>query len=303
MAERAGADAQGARPHRAGIVAILGPPNAGKSSLLNRLLGEKLAIVTHKPQTTRSRILGIHSVPGAQIGFVDTPGRHRGEKTLNQVLNESVEEAASGCDVGLILVDLTRGWEAVHGELYDALRARGAPVVVAGTKADLPDAEEAEWPPREAMDAEACPRISSKDGQGLDALVEALVEQLPESPPLYPDDELTDRPVRWLVAELVREAVFEELEQELPYMMAVDIAEFDETRPDLVRIRANLLVLRDSQKRIVVGRGGSVVKKIGTRARRQIEALLGTRVYLDLHVKIDPRWLKSPKRIKALGYA
>ncbi len=294
--------AESPAPHRAGVVAILGPPNAGKSTLLNAVLGEKLAIVTAKPQTTRSRILGIHRAPGAQIAFVDTPGRHTGSRPLNAALNEAVREAAEGCDVGLLLVDLTRGWEEIHQSLHDELAARGTPVVVAGTKADLPGADRGSWPPPGATGANACLKVSARRGHGLDALVDALVAALPESPPLYPEDELTDRPVRWLVAELVREAVFEELVQELPYQIAVEVVEFDESRPDRVRIRANLLVVRDSQKRIVVGSGGSVIKRIGVRARREIEAFLGLPVHLELWVKIDPRWLKNPKRIKSLGY-
>jgi GTP-binding protein Era len=283
-------------------VAILGPPNAGKSTLLNAVLGEKLAIVTAKPQTTRSRILGIHSTDGAQIAFVDTPGRHESGKPLNVALNEAVEEAAHGCDVGLVLVDCTRGWEPIHQSLVDDLVARRIPFVLAASKADLaPDAGDP-WPAAVARQAAACVRISARTGRGLDALEAALVAALPESPPLYPEDELTDKPLRWLAAELVREALFEELGQELPYQMAVEVVEFDESRPDLVRIRAHILVLRDSQKRIVVGRGGEVVKTIGSRARAQIEKLVGSKVYLELRVKIDPRWLKNPRRIKSLGY-
>ncbi len=294
--------------HRAGVVAILGPPNAGKSTLLNAILGEKLAIVTAKPQTTRSRILGIHTIEGAQIVFVDTPGRHEGGKPLNVALNEAVGEAAEGCDLGLVLVDLTRGWEPIHQSLVDELRQRGTGYLLVGSKLDRavdgaggPDGADP-WPADVGRDARATLRLSARTGEGLDALQDALVAALPESPPLYPEDELTDRPLRWLAAELVREAVFEELGQELPYQMAVDVVEFDEKRPDIVRIRANILVLRDSQKRIVVGRGGEVVKAIGTRARRQIEQLVGNKVYLELRVKIDPGWLKNPRRIKALGY-
>jgi GTP-binding protein Era len=288
--------------HRAGAVALLGPPNAGKSTLLNAILGEKLAIVTAKPQTTRSRILGIHNRTDSQILFYDTPGLHRSARPLNRALNESVVEAAEGCDVGVLLVDLTRGWEEAHQQLSDQLREQKTPFLVVGTKADLPAAKGGSWPPPGAGGAVAVLRLSARSGRGVKALLSRLVEALPESPPLYPDDELTDRPVRWLAAELVREALFEELEQELPYAIAVEVVSFDESRADLVRIRANLLVERNSQKRIVVGTAGQVIKRIGVRARREIEALLGMQVHLELWVKIEPRWLKSPKRIKALGY-
>jgi GTP-binding protein Era len=293
---------RGKTAHRAGAVALLGPPNAGKSTLLNAILGEKLAIVTAKPQTTRSRILGIHNLEGAQILFYDTPGLHQSARPLNRALNESVAGAAEGCDVGVLLVDLTRGWEQAHRQLTDQLREQGTPFLVVGTKADLPAAKGGSWPPPGAEGAVSVLRLSAQSGRGVKALLDGLVEVLPESPPLYPDDQLTDRPVRWLAAELVREALFEELEQELPYAIAVEVVNFDENRPDLVRIRANLLVERNSQKRIVVGSGGQVIKRIGVRSRREIETLLGTRVHLDLWVKIEPRWVKNPKRIKALGY-
>jgi GTP-binding protein Era len=258
--------------------------------------------VTAKPQTTRSRILGIHGVPGAQIAFLDTPGRHESAKPLNVALNEVVQEVAEGCDLGLVMVDLRRGWEPIHQSLVDGLSARGTPFVLVASKLDLAPGAPDPWPDEVGRRAEARVRVSAETGEGLDALVAALVAALPESPPLYPEDELTDRPLRWLAAELIREAVFEELGQELPYQIAVEVVDFDESRPDLVRIRANVLVLRDSQKRIVVGRGGEVVKAIGTRARHQIERLLDSKVFLELRVKIDPKWLKNPKRIKSLGY-
>jgi len=281
---------------RAGVVALLGRPNVGKSTLLNRILGEKLAIVTRKPQTTRSRILGIHTRDDAQVLFVDTPGLHAGEKALNIALNEQVHEAAEDCDVALLLCD--RRWEDAHRELAQRLRARGAAVLAVGTKSDLPG-EPSGWPPEQV---DLALRVSAKTGDGVDALLDAVVARLPASPPLYPDDELSDRPLRWLAAEEVREAAFESLSQELPYSLAVEVIEFDESREDLVRIRANLLVERDSQKAMVIGRGGSMIKRIGTRARPPIEKLVGTKVHLELRVKVEPKWSKRPNRLKQLGY-
>jgi GTP-binding protein Era len=288
--------------HRAGFVALLGAPNAGKSTLLNHLLGEKLAIVTAKPQTTRSRILGILNRPGAQLLLIDTPGLHDSAKLLNTALNEAVAEAASSCDVGLLLVDRTRGWGETQERLKEALDRAGKAIIIVGTRADLRRKKNVEWPPMQVTDVEAVLDVSGVTGLGVPVLLEQVIARLPESPPLYPDDELTDRPLRWLVAELVREAVMECLGQELPYTMAVEVISFDEARPDLTRIRANLLVARNSQKLIAVGKGGDMIRRIGTRARPPIERLVGTRVHLELFVKVDPKWLKSRERIESLGY-
>ena len=288
--------------HRAGFVALLGAPNAGKSTLLNRLLGEKLAIVTAKPQTTRSRILGILSRPDAQLLLVDTPGLHESTKLLNVALNDAVEEAVGACEVALLLVDRREGWGAVQERLFEALKKSGKAVIVLGTKSDLARGDDVVWPPPEAASADAVLDVSARTGDGIEELLTEVIALLPESPALYPEDELTDRPLRFLVAEQVRECAMEALGQELPYVLAVDVVEFDESRPDLTKIRANLLVARDSQKRIVVGRGGEMIRKIGTRARPPIERLVGTQVHLELFVKVDPKWLKSRKRIESLGY-
>lgn len=289
--------------HRCGLVAILGLPNAGKSTLLNRLLGQKLAIVTAKPQTTRSRILGILTRPGAQLLLLDTPGLHAGERALNVALNDQVDEAVADCDVALLLVDARDGWREVHAVLAAQLLERNTPLVAALTKADLPEAAGVAWPVPGVVGPQAWLRISARTGQGLETLVDALVAQLPQAPARYPEDQLSDRPLRFLAAELVREAAFEELQQELPYSLAVDVIEFDERDPELTRIRANLVLERDSQKRIAVGTGGAVIKRIGVRARRQIEQLLGHQVHLALWVKLEPKWQQRPNRLKSLGYS
>ncbi len=290
------------RAHRAGFVAILGAPNAGKSTLLNRLLGEKLAIVTAKPQTTRSRILGILSRPDAQLMLVDTPGLHESTKPLNAALNEAVEEALGSCDLALLLVDRRAGWGDLQERLLAALSRARKPVLIVGTRADLARRPGVEWPPMAAAAAELVMDVSGVTGEGVAALLEQVIERLPESPPLYPEDELTDRPLRFLVAEQVRESAMECLGQELPYTLAVEVTAFDESRPDLSEIRANILIARHSQKLIVVGKGGEMIRAIGTRARPPIERLVGRKVHLALFVKVDPKWLKSPKRIEELGY-
>jgi GTP-binding protein Era len=285
--------------HHAGAVAILGRTNAGKSTLLNRLLGEKLAIVSAKPQTTRSRILGILSRHDAQVLLFDTPGIHAGTKPLNLALNEQVNSAARDCDLALLLVDPYTGWGDDHRALCQSLRSRGCPLIAVATKMDLRNRREAQLP----SDAPPLRSISAGSGEGIDELLAEIIQQLPESPSLYPEDQLSDRPLRFLAAELVREAAFEELSQELPYALAVEVVEYDEKREDLVRIRADLLVERRSQKRIVIGAGGRTIKQIGIRAREQIEQLVGKKVHLELWVKIEPRWAKHPKRLKSLGYS
>lgn len=296
---------------RAGFVALLGPPNVGKSSLLNALLGERLAIVSPRPQTTRSRILGILPRGDAQILFLDTPGRHQGRKPLNVALNAVVDEASRDADVACLLVDAVRGWSATHDELVAALGGPSERLIVVRTKCDrLARSDRASAPRGGARGPEPIPEplaagvldVSARTGQGLQALLDALVERLPLSPPLYGGEELTDRPLRWLCGELIREAAMGLLDEELPHSIAVEIRSYDESDPRLVRIRADLLVERESQKRIVVGQGGRQIKQIGIRARRAIEDLVGAKVHLELFVKVDPRWAKSPGRLAELGY-
>ena len=287
---------------RAGFVALLGPPNAGKSSLLNTLLGQKLAIVSSKPQTTRSRILGILPREGAQILFLDTPGKHKGDKKLNNALNAVVDQVSRDSEVALLLVDRVVGWTDIHQELAEALTKLRRPTIVVGTKSDIRRAAESAWPIPEVPSDWLQLAVSAKSEEGLEPLLQAIVERLPPSPPLYGEEELTDRPMRWLCAEMIREALFDLLDQELPYSMAVEVLRYDESGKKAVKIGANLLVARDSQKRIVVGKGGSMIKKIGIRSREAIEEWVGHQVHLELFVKVDPAWLKSPRRIEELGY-
>jgi GTP-binding protein Era len=288
--------------HRAGVVALLGKTNAGKSTLLNRLVGEKLAIVTPKPQTTRGRLLGILTRPDAQLLLVDTPGFVESARPLDRAMRAAAEDAVRECDVALLLLDPTRGWEPAHGEWLAQLRARAVPVLVVATQIDRPEAAAAPWPPAEAAPAAGTLRVSARTGTGIEELLARVIALLPAALPIHPEDELTDRPMRFLAAEAIREAAFDALAQELPYRIAVEVIDFDECDPGLARIRAQLLVERESQKRIVVGRGGEIVKAIGTRARHEIERLLGRRVYLDLRVRVEADWAKHPKRLKSLGY-
>ncbi len=278
--------------HRSGVVALLGLPNAGKSTLLNRWIGERLAIVTRRPQTTRSRLMGILTRSDAQALLLDTPGlvgtaRH----ALDESMRSAVAETARDCDLAVLLVDLGRGWEPAHDEILE--RVGEKPVFRVGTKCDRR---------ADRGDERIERRISAQTGEGCGELLDDVLARLPEGPPYFPQDELTDKPLRFLVAELVREAAFDCLGEEVPYGVAVEIESFDESREDLVRIRARLIVDRESHKGIVIGAGGRKIKQIGSRARHRIERLLGQRVHLELWVKPEPGWAKKPRRLKALGY-
>jgi len=281
------------RSHRSGVVALLGRPNAGKSTLLNRLLGQKLAIVTAKPQTTRSRILGILTLDDAQVLLLDTPGFHTSAKALNRALVDVVDEVADDCDLAVILVDPWTEWDAEHTALRERLEARGAPTLVVATKGDLGS-------PADVVPVDLA--VSATTGEGIEAFLEALLDHLPEGPAYYDAEQVTDRSLRFLASELIREAAFESLSQEIPYETAVEVLAFDESDPAITRIQANLLVEKKSQKGMVIGKGGAMIREIGTAARKSLEAMLEQRVHLDLRVKVEARWSKKPGRLKALGY-
>ena len=278
--------------HRAGVVALLGRPNAGKSTLLNRLLGQKLAIVTAKPQTTRSRILGVLTLPNAQLLLLDTPGLHEATRALNKALNAIAEDVADGCDVAVVLLDPRTAWDAAHEALRERLAKRGTPLLVVGTKSDF----------AMPLQAEAQLSVSAQTGTGLDDFLARVVALLPAAPQQYDPETVTDRTVRFLAAEEIREAIFEELAEEVPYSIAVEIDSFDESQAGGTRIRATLWVERDSQKGIVLGQGGRKIKAIGQRARLAISQLLEGPAHLSLWVKVDARWAKKPRRLQALGY-
>lgn len=290
----------GKRNYRSGVVAIIGRANVGKSTLLNRLLGEKIAIVTSKPQTTRSRILGVLSQEEVQFLFVDTPGFHEKSKPLNKALVQLAKEAVLDCDVALLLVDSTKGFSIGYQEIITILEESKKSVVAAATKIDLIHDAKMSWPDEFPFSTKCS--VSAKTGQGVEALLETIKDLLPEGPAYYSEEQLSDRPTRFFVAELIREVAFEMLADEVPYELAVDIREYDESKADLIRINADLLVETASQKKIVVGKGGRFIKELGIRSRRRVEKFLGSKVYLGLFVRHEPRWSKKPRRIRALGY-
>jgi GTPase len=305
--QRTDAPAAGAA-FRSGFACLTGRPNVGKSTLTNALVGAKVAITSDRPQTTRRVIRGIVHRPDAQLIIVDTPGLHRPRTLLGERLDSLVRSTLTEVDV--IGFCVPAGDPVGPGDKYLARELAGVkrtPVVAIVTKTDLAPPERVaeqllavselgEW-------ADVIP-VSAASGYQLDELADVLTGHLPEGPPLYPDGELTDEPEQIMVAELIREAALDGVRDELPHSIAVVV---EEMRPregagDLTDVFAELYVERPSQKAIVIGTGGARLKQVGTRARRQIEALLGTRVYLDLHVKIAKEWQRDPKQLRRLGF-
>jgi GTPase len=291
-------------PYRAGFACFVGRPNAGKSTLTNAIIGQKIAITSNRPQTTRHVIRGVLHRPDAQLVLVDTPGLHRPRTLLGERLNDLVREVWSEVDVvGLCLPadeEIGRGDRYISAEIA-SLRAS---VVAVVTKTDLVDrgslvrrlAEVGEL----ADFADVVP-VSAVSGDQLGELVDVLCGHLPESPQLYPDGMITDEPEQVLIAELIREAALEGVREELPHSIAVLVEEmFDEG--ELTKIYADVYVERPSQKAIVIGAGASRLKQVGTQARRSIEELLGRRVYLDLHVRVAKEWQRDPKLLRRLGF-
>jgi GTP-binding protein Era len=296
---------------RAGFCAIVGRPNVGKSTLMNRLLGQKLAVVTPKPQTTRNRILGVKNRPEAQIVYIDTPGIHKAKSSLNKYMVEQAWSAVGDCDVVLFLVEAPKGGGFEVGEgnraILDKLAEVKVPRILAVNKVDLV-VDKARLLPvldgwsREMDFAEIVP-ICATTGDGADRLEDAIARGLPEGDALFPEETLTDSPERFLAAELIREQTFHLLEQELPYSIAVSIENWKErTDKNDVVIDANIHVERDSQKRIVVGEDGKMIREIGTRARAEIAQLIGCPVHLKLFVKVDPEWTRQQAALRRLGY-
>jgi GTP-binding protein Era len=283
---------------RAGIVTVVGKPNAGKSTLLNRIIGEKLSIVSPKPQSTRDRIVGIHTVADTQIIILDTPGLLNPRYALQEALRATALAALAEADVVLYLADGTEGPPAPLIAVAQLARPIRAPVLLAINKADL--LSEAQ---REVL-ATTCPDaffISAATGEGVEGLFARLGTMLPESPFLYPEDEISTQTVRFFVSELIRETALEQLEEEVPYSVACEIEEYRESQSP-VYIRAVLHVERESQKRILIGAGGQRIRDIGRAARMKVEAFVGTAVYLDLWVKVLPNWRRKAHALNRFGY-
>jgi GTPase len=289
---------------RSGFVAIVGRPNAGKSTLVNRLVGQKVAIVTSKPQTTRNRIQGIVTKPEGQIVFIDTPGLHEAESALGRQMMQEVAAAVEGIDVLLLMVDASRMHPHADDLLLEkAKRFRGKTILALNQVDRLPKPKLLPLMDAfaKAFEFEAIVPISALQGAGCDELLGELFKKLPEGQPYFPEDQVTDQPERFLAAEIIREKAIQVMYHEVPYALAVMIEKFEET-PKLLRIQALMNVERDSQKKILIGHKGEMLKKIGTEARRELETLFGTKIYLGLLVKVAPDWRENPQKVRELDW-
>lgn len=288
-----------------GFVSILGRPNAGKSTLLNALVGSKIAIVTDKPQTTRNRIQGVVNRPDAQIIFLDTPGIHEPDTLINQKMMAEVREALRGCDLLLLLVDAARSFGPGDEYALELVKKVERPSFLLLNKIDLLADKQKLLPliehyRQQHAFAEIIP-ISALTREGLEDLVRHITAALPQGPQYFPPDYVTDQPARFLAAEIIREKIILLTRQELPYATMVLIDRFEE-KPGLLRIHATVFVEREGQKGIVIGRRGEMMKKIGTPAREELEMLFGQKVYLELYVKVRPGWRESPRFLRATDW-
>jgi GTP-binding protein Era len=291
---------------KSGFVSIIGRPNVGKSTLLNRILGTKIAITANKPQTTRNRILGIHNMPGAQVLFIDTPGIHRATGKLNRFMVDQALSACSGVDLILYVVEVKDRPGPGDDFIFEVLRQSSLPVILVINKIDqLPKERQlalmAAYAERFAF-REIVP-VSGQTGENVDYLLNLLPAYLKPGSPYYAEDVLTDLPERFIVAEMIREQVLKQTHEEIPYRVATLVEHFEEKpEKNLVVIQAVIVVDRESHKGILVGKQGATIRSIGKAARVDIERLLGSRVYLEIFVKVQKNWTESERLLKEFGY-
>ncbi len=293
-------------PFKSGFISILGRPNVGKSTLFNRFLGDKIAIVAKRPQTTRDRILGIKNVEGGQLIFLDTPGIHPGGSELNRRMVRTAMASARDADVLLFLIEATAPHVEKDREMMEPLGGSSGVAFLVINKIDLVkrksllpvmDQYQRLHPFKEILP------ISAITGEGTDILLDEILKVLPESPPYYPEDMVTDQTERFWISEIIREKVIHQCYQEIPYSTAVTIEAFKEhPEKNLVVVNGTIHVERDSQKKILIGKGGQKLKKIGEAARKEVEALLGARVFLELWVNVEKNWTRDPRALNRLGY-
>jgi GTP-binding protein Era len=296
--------------HRAGFVSIVGRPNAGKSTLLNALVGEKIAIVTEKPQTTRMNIQGILNVkaqrgrPAAQIVFIDTPGVHKPDSRLNRKMMQEIHAALESRDLVLLLVDAAERFGPADEQVLELVKRSGSPVFLLLNKVDKLHKEKLlpiiEHYSKLHAFQEVIP-ISTMKRDGLERLIDKVANALPASPPYFPEDQLTDQPERFLASEIIREKVLLRTGKEVPYATAVIVERYEEL-PKLTRISAAIYCERDGQKAILIGKGGEKLKQMGTAARQEMEKWLGKKVFLELFVKVKPGWRQSAAFVEELDW-
>jgi GTP-binding protein Era len=287
----------------AGFVSVVGRPNVGKSTLVNRLVGQKVAIVSDKPQTTRNRILAVVNAPGGQIVLFDTPGIHKPMHRMNQRMVETAVRSLGQVDLAVWVVDITEPYGPGDRYVRDVLAKAGRPVILAINKIDRvpkPKILSAIEQYRSLLDFVEVVPLSARDGDNVELLSSLLLKHLPEGERLYPEDFLTDLPERFFVAEMVREQILRLTREEIPYTTGVLIESFKEEE-GLVRIEATIYAERESQKGILIGKGGAMLKEVGTAARRQIEEFLGTKIFLGLFVKVRERWREDAALLDEMG--
>ncbi len=297
------------KPFRAGFVALIGRPNVGKSTIMNNILGTKLSIVSPKPQTTRMRILGVKHDKDAQIIFLDTPGVQKGKDLLTKVVMESAVGSMEEADVLVMIIEADKGWTKEDEQILENyIKKLNKPTILVINKIDkmqdkrmlLPLIEESA---KKYNFVEIIP-MSAIKGENLDRFVETLKKYLPESPPLFPEDQITDLPIRFYIAEIIREKIFQNTRQELPYSAAVEVESIEEGKKNknLLIINAVIYVEKENHKGIIIGKKGQTLKKIGQQAREELEHLLGKKIHLNLWVKVRPKWKEDIRLLKMLGY-
>ncbi|MFC6207869.1 GTPase Era [Levilactobacillus tongjiangensis] len=291
--------------YKSGFVAIVGRPNVGKSTFLNRVIGQKIAIMSNTAQTTRNKIQGIYTTDESQIVFIDTPGVHKPKSKLGDYMVQSAMSALNEVDAVLFMVNAAEKRGAGDNFIIDRLKNVKAPIYLLINKIDqvnpddlLPVMEQYQ----KALPWKAVYPISALEGNNVDELLTGLVDQMPNGPQYYPADQVTDHPERFVVSELIREKIFMLTREEVPHSVAVEIESMKQKDEDHVRIEATIIVERPTQKGIMIGKGGSMLKKIGTMARQDIEHLLGSKVYLELWVKVQPNWRDKASLLKSYGY-
>lgn len=290
------------KTHKSGYVAIIGKPNAGKSTLMNRILGHKISITTHKPQTTRHQVVGIFSDDDTQIVFLDTPGVISPKYELQKAMMRTVERARSDADVILFLFDPTDYHPT--DEVIELLKSFNKTVFLVVNKMDTADKEKAETAVKkleEQLKIHSVHYISALNGVGVDGLMEGIRKLLLPGPPFYPKEDLSEHPVRFFVSELIREQIFLQFQEEIPYSCTVEVSSYEEG-DDLDRIHAEIIVNRKSQKGMIIGKGGAAIKELGIKSRESIEAFIGKQIFLDLHVKVREKWREKENWVRNLGY-